>query len=134
MNSMSSAQDYKVLATRLRQAVEKHVFQEPEEGGEELAQLPSFPKVEVREGEILIIAEDGDAEIWENEDDLMKAAAVAEILELELRAINYVKYGLASYISKLTEDLRKHNVPEESIDDIIYEGYNSLKKWFLQLD
>lgn len=99
-----------------------------------MAQLPSYPKVEVREGEILIIAEDGDAEIWENEDDLMKAAAVAEILELELRAINYVKYGLASYISKLTLDLRKHNVPEESIDDIIYEGYNSLKKWFLQLD
>lgn len=134
MNPMSSAQDYKVLATRLRRAVDKYVFQEPEEGGEELAQLPPYPKVEVRDGEILIIAEDGDAEIWENEGDFMKAASVAEILELELRAINYVKYSLASYISKLSEDLVKHNVPGESIDDIIYEGYKSLKKWFLQLE
>jgi hypothetical protein len=131
---MSSAQDYKLLALRLRQAVEKYILKEPEEGGEILAQLPKFPKVEVRDGEILIIAEDGDVEIWDNENDVLKAIAVAEILELELRAINYVKFSLINYLYELAEDLKKNRVPAESVDDIIYEGYKSLEKYFLQLD
>lgn len=131
---MSSAQDYKLLALRLRQAVEKYVLKEPEEGGEILAQLPKFPKVEVRDGEILIIAEDGDVEIWDNENDVLKAVAVAEILELELRAINYVKFSLINYLYELAKDLKKNRVPAESVDDIIYEGYKSLEKYFLQLD
>ena len=131
---MSSAHDYKRLALRIRQAMEKYQFYELPYVEEPLLQLPSFPKVEVLDDEIIIIGEDGDREIWDTEEDEMKAITIASTLELELKAIMYIKFHLASYLSKLSRDLKEFNIVEENIDDILYEGYKSLSNWFIELD
>jgi hypothetical protein len=131
---LSSAQDYKSLAVRLRLAVEKYQFTELGDGVEPYLQLPPYPQVEVLDDEIIIIGEDGDREIWDTEEDEIKAIAIASTLELELKAIMYVKYHLASYLSKLSGDLKEFNIVDANIDDILYEGYKSLSKWFIQLD
>lgn len=131
---MSSAQDYKSLAIRLRLAVEKHQFTELRDGVEPYLQLPPYPQVEVLDDEIIIVGEDGDREIWDTEEDEIKAIAIASTLELELKAIMYVKFQLASYLSKLSRDLKEFNILEGNIDDILYEGYKSLSKWFIKLD
>ena len=131
---MSSAQDYKRLAIRLRLAVEKYQFTELGDDVEPYLQLPLYPKVEVLDDEIVIIGEDGDREIWDTEDDELKAIVIASNLELELKAIMYVKFQLASYLSKLSRDLKEFNVLEGNIDDILYEGYKSLSNWFIELD
>jgi hypothetical protein len=131
---MSSAQDYKRLALQLRQAIDRYQFSEPIHGEEHLLQLPSYPKVEVLDDEIIIIGEDGDREIWDTEEDEIKAIAIASNLELELRAIMYVKFHLAAYLSKLSSDLKEFNVLETNIDDILYEGYKSLSNWFIELE
>ena len=131
---MSSAHDYKQLALRIRQAMEKYQFNEPLYVAEPLLQLPSYPKVEVLDDEIIIIGEDGDREIWDPEKDEIKAIAIASNLELELKAIMYVKFHLASYLSKLSRDLKEFNIVEGNIDDILYEGYKSLSSWFIKLD
>jgi hypothetical protein len=131
---LSSAQDYKRLALQLRQAIERYQFREPIYGEEHLLQLPSYPKVEVLDDEIIIIAEDGDREIWDTEENEIKALAIANNLELELRAIMYVKFHLATYLSKLSNDLKEFNVLEANISDILYEGYKSLGSWFIELE
>lgn len=114
--------------------MEKYQFNEPLYVAEPLLQLPSYPKVEVLDDEIIIIGEDGDREIWDTEKDEIKAIAIASNLELELKAIMYVKYHLASYLSKLSGDLKEFNIVDANIDDILYEGYKSLSNWFIQLD
>ncbi len=131
---MSSAHDYKQLALRIRHAMGKYQFNEPLYVAEPLLQLPSYPKVEVLDDEIIIIGEDGDREIWDTEEDEIKAIAIASNLELELKAIMYVKYHLANYLSKLSRDLKEFNIVEGNIDDILYEGYKSLSSWFIKLD
>lgn len=113
--------------------MEKYQFYELPYVEEPLLQLPSYPKVEVLDDEIIIIGEDGDREIWDTEEDEMKAIAIASTLELELKAIMYVKFHLASYLSKLSRDLKEFNIVEENIDDILYEGYKSLSNWFIEL-
>lgn len=131
---MSSAQDYKNLAIRLRLAVEKYQFTEHRDGFEPYLHLPLFPQVEVLDGEIVIISEDGEREIWDTEVDQLKAVVVANQLELELRAIMYVKYHLVNYLSKIARDLVQFNIQKEYVDDILYEGYLSLSKLFIALE
>jgi hypothetical protein len=131
---LSSAQDYKNLASRLRLAVEKYQFTEHRDGVEPYLQLPPYPQVEVLGDEIVIISEDGKREIWDTEKDQLKAVVVANQLELELRAIMYVKYHLVNYLSKISRDLVQFNIQKENVDDILYEGYLSLNKLFIKLE
>ena len=131
---MSKGQDYKILAMRLRQAVQNYEFKEPENFKADSLQFPAYPTVEVHDDEIIIVGEDGDKEIWDVEEDQLKAYVIAEELELELKAILYVKYHLANYISKLANDLVQLNIQKGHINDIVYEGYKSLSKWFIELD
>ena len=131
---MSSAQDYKNLAIRLRLAVEKYQFTEHRDGVEPYLHLPLYPKVEVLDDDIVIISEDGEREIWDTEEDQLKAVVVANQLELELRAIMYVKYHLVNYLSKIARDLVQFNIQKEYVDDILYEGYLSLSKLFIALE
>jgi hypothetical protein len=131
---LSSAQDYKNLAIRLRLAVEKYQFTEHRDGVEPYLHLPLYPQVEVLDDEIVIISEDGEREIWDTEEDQLKATVVANQLELELRAIMYVKYHLVNYLSKIARDLVQFNIQKEYIDDILYEGYMSLSKLFIALE
>ena len=131
---MSSASDYKVLATRIRQAVERYQADELTRASSERIQLPDYPKVEIRGTSIVIVEEDGSEELWGHETDRSAALEAAEDIQEGLRALNYVKNSLVSYINTLMENLIELDVPREHLDDIIYEGYRSLQKWFIRLD
>jgi hypothetical protein len=59
---------------------------------------------------------------------------VAKAIELELRAIDYVRDMLAEAVSDLTEELYLSDLPPENVSDVVYEGYRSLLPWFRDLD
>jgi hypothetical protein len=130
---LSSASDYKVLATRIRQAVERYQADELIRGSSKRIQLPVFPRVETRGTDIVIIGEDGSEELWGQEADRSKALEAAEDIQEGLRALNFVKNSLVNHINTLMENLIELDVPREHLDDIIYEGYRSLQKWFIRL-
>lgn len=131
---MSSASDYKVLASRIKQAIERYQADELIRASSERIQLPIYPRVEIRGTSIVIVEEDGSEELWGHEADRSKALEAAEDIQEGLRALNYVKNSLVSYINTLMENLIELDVPREHLDDIIYEGYRSLQKWFIRLD
>lgn len=131
---MSSLQDYKLLAKRLRNAVERYRIDVPAETKLERHQLPMFPRTELRGDDIVIIWDDMSEQVWDNESDKTMAAEVAEEIQLELRSIKYVKLHLIDSLSGVVADLKEFNVKEEDIGDIIYEGYRSIRKLFIELD
>lgn len=131
---MSSASDYKVLASRIKQAIERYQTDELIRASSERIQLPIYPRVEIRGTSIVIVEEDGSEELWGHETDMSKALEAAEDIQEGLRALNYVKNSLVNYINTLMENLIELDVPREHLDDIIYEGYRSLQKWFISLD
>jgi len=59
---------------------------------------------------------------------------VAKAMELELRAIDYVRDRLAEAVSNITEELYLSDLTPENVSDIVYEGYRKLLPWFRDLD
>ena len=129
---MSGVQDYKLFALRLRLAVERSEKAKLKNGNGKNS-LPRFPRVEARGNDIIIIRMNGDEEHYETAESPMVAIALAEEIQRGLRVIDYVKLNLVNYLAKLSDDLRELNIPDEIIDETIYEGYKSLKKWFIDL-
>lgn len=131
---MSSLQDYKLLAKRLRNAVERYRIDVPAETELVRHQLPLFPRTELRGDDVVIIWDDMSEQVWDNESDKIMAAEVAEEIQLGLRAIKYVKLHLINSLSDVVADLKEFNVKEEDIGDIVYEGYQSIRNMFIELD
>ena len=126
--------EYHVLATRLRKVVERYNFENSDYNLDLPVQLPQYPKVVVKEGNIVIVDEGGDEQVVEYIEDELLAASVADEIQLGLRAINYVRGHLSTYISKLADDLIRLNISQNDVNVILYEGYSSLKKMFIKLD
>jgi hypothetical protein len=101
---------------------------------EDRPHLPDYPKVEARGDAVIIIEEDGEEHLWGYEDDASTAVAVAEDIQLGLRAIHYVRTSLLISLRETMEFLTEAGVPTEHLDDIIYEGYQSIHKWFNELE
>ncbi len=134
MIHLSSLNDYRGIAMRIRQAVEKQQLEKLIRVDSGRIRLPEYPKVEVRETSIVIIEDDGSKQIWGQEGDRTRALDIAVEMQAELRAIHYVKNCLAVYLSKLAEDLEGFDISKEHLDEIIFEGYKSLEKWFMELE
>ena len=130
---MSGSKDYRLFASRLKKAVEKAGEKKLTNGSGKL-KLPNFPKVEVRGKEIVIINESGEVDYWGLEEDPNTASAIAEEIQKGLQAINYVKFNLVNHLSLVSDELRELGISEDLIDETLYEGYESLKKWFRELD
>ena len=97
-------------------------------------ELPFYPRVEVRGNAVIIIEEDGEEHLWGLEDDESTAVAVAGEIQLGLRAIKYVRTYLLKSLREVMEFLMQAGVPTEQLDDIIFEGYCSIHKWFVELE
>lgn len=119
---------FEVLAKRIRRIVEKH----RNNPSDTLPRLPDYPKVETQDSKLYILEEDGQRMLWGDEYD--PDGKVAQQMELELKAIRYVRNELADFVTGLTENLFNVDIPLEGIPDIIYEGYLDLLKWFKRLD
>ena len=96
--------------------------------------LPVYPRVEARGSAVIIIEEDGEEHLWDYEDDESVAVAVAEEIQLGLRAIHCVRTSLLISLRETMDFLRESGVPAEHLGDIIYEGYQSIQKWLIELD
>lgn len=94
------------------------------------SRLPIFPKVIARGEAVVIIEENGEERLWGFEADESAAIAVADEIQLGLRAINYVKTSLLSSLREALEYLADTGIPAEHLDDIVYEGYQSVQGWF----
>lgn len=83
---------------------------------------------------MIIIEEDGEEHLWDVEDDESVAIAVAEEIQLGLRAIHYVRMSLLVSLREIIDFLRESGVPAEHLGNILYEGYQSIQKWLIELD
>ncbi len=97
-----------------------------------LIKLPIHPTVEVRGKAIFIVDEDGMEFFWGEEENDLIAKTVAEEIQTELRAINYVECKLEIAVNRLMDDLKEVGISTDHLDDIIFEGYSNLKKNLLQ--
>ena len=100
---------------------------------EEQVALPEYPKTEVRERRVIIIYEDGEEQLWSEEPDEVKAYQVAEEIQFGLRMRHYVSDKLRRHMDSISDSLLDMNVPVEEIEDIVFEGYRSLNKYFKML-
>ncbi|MCW4011936.1 MAG: hypothetical protein NWF07_02975 [Candidatus Bathyarchaeota archaeon] len=96
--------------------------------------LPDHPKVVLDGSAVVIHYENGEREIWGYEPNLKIANEIASDIEIGLKAINYVSLELMKELSELAEQLKTLGVPEEYINEYIYEGYCKLAKRFQELD
>ena len=95
--------------------------------------LPDTPKVIVRGKELFIVNEDGSEKFWGSEAD-ENIEEIASQMEMELRAVKWVKRELERVISDLTEIMRYTDVPHDQIPNIVFEGYRSLLFCFKRID
>lgn len=95
--------------------------------------LPMFPRVEVRGTGVFIVDEDGRESYWGQEESEVEATEVAQEIQLELRAIKYVKLSISRFISDLAEELIEFNIPPENLDKVMYEGCFGIQKFLMKL-
>ncbi len=95
--------------------------------------LPNHPKVKVRGNAIVIIDENDEEYLWGYEENEIIAIAIAEDIQLGLRAIHFVKKSLVNLLREIMEFLTESGVPKEHLDDILFEGYIGIQKWFIEL-
>ena len=95
--------------------------------------LPDTPKVIVRGKELFIKKEDGSEEFWGSETD-ENIEEIASQMEIELRAVKWVKHELERVISDLTDIISCTDVPPDQVPNIVFEGYRSLLFCFKRID
>jgi hypothetical protein len=96
--------------------------------------LPEYPKVVLDGSAVVIHYENGEREVWGYEPNRKIATAVALDIETGLKSINYVSLELMKSLSELAEQLRTLEIPEQYVNEYVYEGYCKLSKWFRELD
>jgi len=96
--------------------------------------LPVYPKAVARGNAVIVIWEEGEEHLWGHEDDASIAVTVAEDIQLGLRAIQYVRTSLLDSLRETMGLLEEAGVPAEHLDDIMYEGYRGIRRWFIELE
>ena len=120
---------YRILAERIKQTLRTRKTH----GKTTLLPFPDTPKVVVRGKGLYILYEDGSEEFWglEIESDIEEIAAK---MEMELRAVKWVKNEIVRVIGDLTEIMMYTDVPEQEIPYIIFDGYRSLLFCFKKIN
>lgn len=85
--------------------------------------LPDKPKVVVRGKEVFIIMEEGFEIYGGEEKSYREAVRLAYELEVELKAVDYVKQHLLDFIEEMREYLTTKQIDERLIDSIIDDGH-----------
>lgn len=118
---------YRVLSTRIRQTITSN---EVRFAG---LFLPDAPRVVVRGNRLFIVDEDGSERLWGSE-SMDEINDIAHDMEIELRAVRWVRLELERLIGELTEVVMCSDVPEDRVSDVIFEGYRSLLLQFIRLN
>jgi len=125
--------EYPLDQKTLIKLLEANTNPRPKIGETSYGALPDTPKVVVRGKELFIVKEDGSEEFWGSEGD-ENIEEIAFRMEMELRAVKWVKRELERVISDLTEIMSYTGVPHDQIPNIVFEGYRSLLFCFKKID
>ncbi len=91
--------------------------------------LPEFPMATAEGNRIFVTYRDGHIMVWGEEDSHEDAAKVAQELELELRAIEYVKWHVTNFIKDMKAQLKELGLPEDHLESILVEGHKAAGKY-----
>jgi DNA-binding response OmpR family regulator len=119
------------LVKEIRRTIAEHA--NARNGALDPVTLPEYPKTEVRGRSVIVMYGDGLEQIWSEEPDEVKAYQVAEEIQWGLQLRHYVNDNLRHQMDEISENLLDMNVPVEEIEDIVFEGYRSLNKFFKML-
>lgn len=86
--------------------------------------LPRSPTVIARGNEVIIQYEDGSQIVWGYEETVEDAKRIAQELEIELKAINYIKWHIKAFIKDLTVMLESIGADEKLLTSIIQDGHS----------
>ena len=120
------------LVKEIRRAVSEH-NRARNGASDEPATLPEHPKTLVRGRSVIVLYEDGEEQLWSEEPDEVKAYQVAEEIQWGLQLRHYVSDNLRRQMDDISDNLLDMNVPVEAIEDIVFEGYRSLNRFFKML-
>ena len=85
--------------------------------------LPQTPEVKAKGKTVVMHYLDGTEIIWGDEKSPAEATRVARELEIELRAVNYVKWQVRTFISEMVETLESIHADKELIHSILRDGH-----------
>jgi hypothetical protein len=88
----------------------------------------AYPKVVSRENCIIICFEDGTELFWGEENSTIEALDLARELEIELRAVSFLKTSIIDFMAEMTELLFAIGADEGLISSIIEDGHNQAYK------
>ena len=85
--------------------------------------LPETPKVEARDTLVVILYDDGSEHTCGEEKTNMDAIKVARELEVELRAINYVRWHVHTFVEEMKALLVSYEINESLLTSILADGH-----------
>ncbi len=85
--------------------------------------LPEFPEVRAEGKKIFIIHRNGEEMLWGMESSEELADSVSIELNLELKAIEYVKTHVYNFINDIRDALLRENISEDHLEQILVEGH-----------
>lgn len=86
--------------------------------------LPNSPNVIVRDNCVVICYKDGSETVWGDEETHIDALNLARELEIELRAVNYIKRHVRRFISEMMELLYSIEADESLLLSIVKDGHS----------
>ena len=85
--------------------------------------LPLSPDVITRDKTVVIQYRDGTETIWGEEKTLEEATKIAHELEIELRAINYIKWHVRNFITDMKKMIQTIEADETLLMTILRDGH-----------
>jgi hypothetical protein len=85
--------------------------------------LPETPSVITRDTLVVIVFADGSETIWGEEESAKEANRLSKELEIELRAVNYVKWHVRTFIQEMKSLLKSLDIDENLLDSILMDGH-----------
>ncbi|MFW9835274.1 MAG: hypothetical protein ACFFEK_14835 [Candidatus Thorarchaeota archaeon] len=119
---------YQLLANRIKQTITLV----PDRDNQITFALPDTPKVIAKGTRLFIVDEYGREEFWGCEPEYI-AAEIAHQMEIELKAVSWVKEEMERFIYELTQLVKSSEVPPGDVPNVIFEGYRSLLFSFKKL-
>ena len=73
---------------------------------------------------MIIVFADGSEIVWGEEDSTHEAEKLATELEIELKAVNYVKWHVRTFIQDMRSLLKSLDIDEKLLDSILRDGHS----------
>ena len=86
--------------------------------------LPQTPEVIVKDRTVVICYPDGHEIVWGEEETHEEALRIAQEIEVELRAVQYVRMQVRTFINEMVKTLQSINADEKLLVSILRDGHS----------